>query len=35
VTTSALPAGSTTVTVTYSGTSNINGSAGSVVQTVN
>lgn len=35
VTTSTLPAGTTTITATYNGTTNINGSAGSVVQTVN
>jgi hypothetical protein len=33
--TSVLPAGTTTVTATYDGTSNITGSSGSVVQTVN
>jgi hypothetical protein len=32
--TSALPAGTTTVTATYNGTSNITGSSGAVVQTV-
>jgi hypothetical protein len=35
LTTAALPAGTTTVTATYNGTSNITGSSGSVVQTVN
>ena len=34
LTTSALPKGTTTVTATYNGTSNITGSSGSVVQTV-
>jgi hypothetical protein len=33
--TSALPVGTTTVTATYNGTSNISGSSGSVAQTVN
>ena len=35
VTTATLPAGTTTVTATYNGTSNFNGSSGSVIQTVN
>jgi hypothetical protein len=35
LTTAALPAGTTTVKATYNGTSNIIGSSGSVVQTVN
>jgi len=35
VTTSTLAVGSTTVTATYNGTANIQGSAGSVVQVVN
>jgi hypothetical protein len=35
LTTSALPVGTTTVTATYNGTSNISASSGSVVQTVN
>ena len=35
VTTSTLPVGSTTVTATYNGTANIQGSMGSVVQVVN
>jgi hypothetical protein len=34
LTTSALPSGTTTVTATYSGTSNISGSSGSMAQTV-
>jgi len=35
LTTATLPAGTTTVTATYNGTSNFNGSTGSVMQTVN